>query len=185
LRLKRPLEAFGDAQARDLDTETLQRFINDMPVGTAYRRDIMRALRMVYSFGVDADIVKKTPARKLRAPAQARSERILPFESWQEVERVAEEYGRWGPVVLFMADTGARPSEAVSVEHRHVDGGVVELPGTKTEQSWRAVHMTRRGIESVSAIPRALHTRNVFQADLVGLLLAQGLAARARAGGPR
>jgi hypothetical protein len=66
-----------------------------MPVGTAYRRDIMRALRMVYSFGVDADIVMKTPARRLRAPAQARSERILPFESW-EVERVAEKCGRWG-----------------------------------------------------------------------------------------
>src|SRR5206468_3411278 len=48
----------------------------------AYRRDIARTLRMVYRFGVDANLVSANPAERLKAPAQVRSERIKPFESW-------------------------------------------------------------------------------------------------------
>lgn len=165
LRLKRPLDAFGAAQAGDLTTEKLQGFLNEMPVGKAFRRDIMRALRMVYAFGFDANLVSGNPARKLKAPAQIRSEKITPFESWAEVERVAEECGRWGPLVLFMADTGARPGEAVALERRHVDGSVVELPGSKTEHAWRTVHMTERGVAAVESMPTALQTRNVFHIE--------------------
>jgi hypothetical protein len=62
-----------------------------MPVGKAFRRD-MRSLRMVYAFGLDANLVTTNPARRSK-PAQARSQKILPFESWAEVERVAEECG--------------------------------------------------------------------------------------------
>lgn len=90
---------------------------------------------MVYAFGVDAGLVATNPARKLRAAAQPHSEKILPYEDWDEVEAVAAECGRWGPIGLFMADTGARPGEPVRLEHRHVDGNVVELPGRKTEDS--------------------------------------------------
>jgi integrase len=165
LRLKRPLAAYGDAQAGDVTGEAWQRFLNDLPVGKAFRHDIMRALRMVYTFGIRQRLIRHDPTVLLKAPAQARSDRILPFESWREVERIATECGRWGPLVLFMADTGARPKEAVNVEHRHVDGDVVELPGTKTEQSWRTVHMTGRGADAVASMPRALQTRRVFHID--------------------
>ena len=96
---------------------------------------------MVYTFGVDAQLVDRNPAAKLKAPAPVRSDRITQFESWAEVERVAEECGRWGPLVMFMADTGARPAEAVALELRNVDGSVVELPGRKTEHAWRTVHI--------------------------------------------
>jgi integrase len=52
------------------------------------------------------------------------------------------------PLVIFMADTGARPAEAVAVEWRHVDleARTVELPGSKTNLAWRTVHLTRRGL---------------------------------------
>jgi len=42
---------------------------------------------MVYGFGVDAGLVDRNPATKLKAPAPVRSEKITPFESWAEVER--------------------------------------------------------------------------------------------------
>src|SRR4051794_33215024 len=48
-RLVRVLEAFGDAQAGDLTTETLQAWLARQPaekVGKAYRRDIVRTLRL-------------------------------------------------------------------------------------------------------------------------------------------
>jgi hypothetical protein len=52
---------------------------------------------------------------------------------------------------MFMPDTGARPAEVVGLEHRHVDGDTVELPGRKTEHAWRTVHMTERGAAAVAA----------------------------------
>jgi hypothetical protein len=151
----------GDAQAGDVTTESLQRVLAAVP-GKAYRRDIARTLRMVHRFGVENRLVTKNPALAVKAPMQRRSERMLPFESWAEVEAVAEECGGWGPLVIFMADTGARPAEALRLEHRHVHPPTVELPGSKTEGSWRTVHMTRRGIEAARTPPRGLWIRRVF-----------------------
>lgn len=167
-RLVRPLVIFGRAQASDVTTEALQGFLASLPaekVGKAYKRDIARTLRMVYGFGVDAGLVDHNPASKLKAPMQRRSERMLPFESWAEVDAVAAQCGRWAPLVVFLADTGARPAEAVNVEHKHLHGSTVELPGTKTAGAWRTVHMTERGQEAVAAIPRSIVTRRVFHID--------------------
>lgn len=168
-RLVRPLAAFGDAQADDLTTETLQGFLARLPadqVGKAYRRDIVRTLRMVYGFGVEAHLVKNDPAKRLRAPKPIRGERILPL-TIDEVDQVAVECGRWGPLVVFMADTGARPAEAIAVEWRHVDldAATVELPGFKTDLAWRTVHMTSRGVDAIRRMPRGLKTRRVFNID--------------------
>ncbi len=66
---------------------------------------------------------------------------------------------------MFMADTGARPAEAVAVEHRNVHGAAVELPGHKTARAWRTVYMTRRGVDAVASVPRSITTRNVFHID--------------------
>jgi integrase len=162
-RLKRPLAAFGDAQAGDLTTETLQAFLARQPVGKATRRDIVRTLRAVYRFGTEAGIVATDPARRVRAPRPVRGEKILPL-TLEEVDRVAEECGRFGSLVRFMADSGARPAEVVALEWRHVDldAGTVELPGTKTDLAWRTVHLTSRGVDALREVPRSILTRRVF-----------------------
>jgi integrase len=164
-RLARARATFGTAHAADLTTETLQRWLVTLPVGKAFRHDIRRTIRMVYRFAVDARLVRHNPATGMRTPGQVRSEKILPFESWDEVTRVAAECGSWGPLVTFMADSGARPAEAVNLQHRHVDGRVVELPGTKTTGAWRTVHLTDRGVDAIASMPRALQTRHVFHVD--------------------
>ena len=103
-RLKRPRDAFGDAQAADVTPEAIQRVLAVGP-GKAYRRDIVRTLRMNYSFGVENRLVSANPAKLVAAPKPLRGERILPL-SLGEVDRVAQACGRWGPLVMFMADTG-------------------------------------------------------------------------------
>lgn len=164
-RLQRPLAAFAHAQAADVTTEAVARLVAGLR--PAYRRDVVRTLRMVYRWGIDARLVDHNPARLVAAPKPARSERMLPFTSWQEVERVAAECGRWAPLVVFMADSGARPAEAVDLEWRHVDlqSGTVELPGHKTDAAWRTVHLTPRGLDALTAMPRSLQTRRVFHVD--------------------
>ena len=67
-RLVRPLAAFGEAQAGDISPEALQGFLTRLPadeVGKAYKRDIVRTLRQVYSFGVENRLVTVDPAKKV------------------------------------------------------------------------------------------------------------------------
>jgi integrase len=80
------------------------------------------------------------------------------------------------PLVIFMADTGARPAEAVAVEWRHVDleARTVELPGSKTNLAWRTVHLTRRGLRRSARCrlahePQRLSDRRAL--DVLGVLL--------------
>jgi integrase len=145
-------------------SESIQRLI--APLKPAYRRDVVRTLRQVYRWGIDAHLVDRNPALVVAAPQPVRGEKILPL-SIAEVDQVASECGRWGALVVFMADSGARPGEAIAVEHRHVDldTSTVELPGTKTELSWRTVHLTSRGTAAIRSAPRALATRRVFSID--------------------
>ena len=168
-RLVRPLAAFGDAQAGDLSTEALQGFLARLPadkVGKAYKRDIVRTLRQVYSFGVENRLIAYDPAKRVKAPKPVRGENILPL-TIEEVDQVAGECGRWAPLVRFMADSGARPQEALAVEWRYVNlkAGTVELPGVKTDGAWRTVHLTSRGVSAIKAMPRSITTRRVFNID--------------------
>ncbi|MDX6591608.1 MAG: integrase [Gaiellales bacterium] len=161
-RMKRPLELWGDVFVSDLTEETIKRWLVALPVRASYRHVIARTLRQIFNFGVSARLIDGNPAKGIRVKNPARGERILPFESWAEVERVADECGRFASLVILMADCGARPGEMCALEHRHVEGNRVYLPGTKTDGSRRVVHLTERGIAAYKAFPRSISTPLVF-----------------------
>ena len=162
-RLRRPREAFGSSQAGDMTPEALQRLLNGLDVKQSWRYSVLLAVRGVYNFGVRAKLVDENPARLVRTRQPDRGENVVVFDSWDEVERVAEECGpRWQPMVVMMADTGARPAEIIGLEHRHVEAGRVYLPGVKTPGSRRVVHLTERGIAAYRSVPRSIATPLVF-----------------------
>lgn len=161
-RMGRPLALWGDVLVSDITEEEVKRWLVALPVRASYRHTLVRTLRQVFNFGERARLVDTNPAKGIRVKNPPRGERILPFESWAEVEAVAAECGRWGPLVVFMADTGARPAEVCALEHRHVDGERVYLPGTKTDGSRRVVHLTSHGLEALRAFPRSIATPLVF-----------------------
>ena len=136
------------------------------PLRAAYRRDVVRRLRQIYLWGMSAGLVTRNPAAAVKAPKPVRGESTKAL-TLDEVDLVAGECGRWAPLVVFMADSGARPAEALGLEWRHVDldAGTVELPGAKTELAWRTVHLTSRGVDALHLMPRALTTRRVFHLD--------------------
>jgi integrase len=93
-------------------------------------------------------------------PVRRRKEQH-PFESWAELEALAEAIGlRYGPMILFAAATGLRPAEWIALEKRDVDRKerVVyvrrsftrrELKVPKTEASMRAVPLQARALEAL------------------------------------
>jgi integrase len=96
-------------------------------------------------------------------PRRAKEKR--PFETWRQVETVAARLGPvYGPMVVFAAATGLRPSELFGLEQRDVDRqlGVVyvrrahangRLKHTKTRLSTRAVPLQAKALEALDRLP--------------------------------
>jgi integrase len=90
-----------------------------------------------------------------------------PFESWAELDTVASKLGRvFGPMVMFAAATGLRPSELFALERRDLDrtGSTVyvrrayakgRLINTKTTRSTRAVPLQAMALEALDRLPRS------------------------------
>ena len=88
-----------------------------------------------------------------------------PFESWQQIEAVAERLGPvYGPMMVFAAATGLRPSELFALEQRDIDRGLgvvyvrrafanARLKQTKTRLSTRAVPLQAIALEALDRLP--------------------------------
>jgi integrase len=104
-----------------------------------------------------------------------------PFESWEELEAVADVLGpRYGPMILFAAATGLRPAEWVALEWRDIDrderAAYVrrsctrrELKPPKTEASLRAVPHQGRALDALDQPPDS-DSQLVFPGERGGYL---------------
>jgi integrase len=84
-----------------------------------------------------------------------------PFDSWEQVRSLADRLGpSFGPMVVFAAATGLRPSELFALEHGDIDraAGVVQIrrayangrvKHTKTRLSRRAVPLQAIALEAL------------------------------------
>jgi integrase len=160
--LRHPRTQWGDLAAAAITPEQINRWLAASNYRASTRQTLLAALRQVYNFGSDNRLVTDSPARRAKTPSVRRSDGLLPFASWEEVERVAAEAGRWGAFIILAADTGARPGELARLEHGHVIGTKVHLPGTKTRNARRIVTLTPRGVAAYQSIPRNLTTPLVF-----------------------
>jgi integrase len=114
-------------------------------------------------------------------PVRRRKEQH-PFESWAELEAVAEAIGpRYGPMILFAAATGLRPAEWIALEKRDIDRTerVVyvrrsftrrELKITKTEASMRAVPLQARALDALDRIKDSNGSPLLFPGERGGYL---------------
>jgi integrase len=120
----------------------------------------------VLTRAVEWDWIVDNPAKRVPNP-QRRAKEKRPFESWQEIEAVAAQLKPvHGPMVVFAAATGLRPSELFGLEWRDVDrqAGVVyvrrafangRLKQTKTRLSTRAVPLQAKALEALDCLPRS------------------------------
>jgi integrase len=122
------------------------------------------------------------PAKQgVENPQRRRSEK-RPFESWEELEALADRLGqRLGSMVLFAAATGMRPGEWVALEQRDIDraGRVAyvnrsfskgRLTYPKTEASKRAVPLQARALAALDQLPPGGPGVLLFPAERGGYL---------------
>jgi hypothetical protein len=96
--LAKATAAFGDVPVRRLLPDEIGRWAKRLPDG--HRHDAMVALRQVLNAAVRWKVIEENPARLVPNPLPRREE-IRPFETWAEVEAVAEELGPYGPLVVL------------------------------------------------------------------------------------
>jgi integrase len=136
-----------------------------LTVPEGHRFEATQALRQVLNRAVAWGLIDYNPAKRGVPNPLRRYKEKRPFESWEQIEAVAERLAPvYGPMMVFAAATGLRPSELFALEHRDIDRalGVVyvrrafangRLKNTKTRLSNRAVPLQAIALEALDRLP--------------------------------
>jgi integrase len=171
--LTRAVAEFGDRRLDELRSHEIAAWRMTIPAG--YRFEATQALRQVLARAVIWGMLDVNPAKQgVENPQRRRTEK-RPFESWDELEALAEKLGsRFGPMVVFAAATGLRPGEWVALERRDIDYDLRvayvrrafskgRLKVTKTEASVRAVPLQGIALAALDRLPSGAPNELLFQ----------------------
>ncbi len=151
----------GDVCLAELSPEQVCAWRLTIPEG--HRFEATQALRQVLNRAVAWKLIDDTPAKHVPNPGR-RCREQRPFESWEQIRSLAERLGlTFGPMVVFAAATGLRPSELFALEHGDIDGaaGVVQIrrayangrvKHTKTRLSRRAVPLQAIAVDALDQL---------------------------------
>jgi integrase len=154
--------ALGEVRLAELSPEQLSAWRLTVPEG--HRFEATQAVRQVLNRAVAWNLIDDNPAKRVPNPAR-RCREQRPFESWEQIRSLAARLGpAHGPMILFAAATGLRPSELFELEHRDIDraAGVVQIrrayangrvKHTKTRLSRRAVPLQAIALEALDQLP--------------------------------
>ena len=154
--------ALGEVRLAELSSEEVCGWRLTVPEG--HRFEATQALRQVLNRAVAWKLIDENPATRGVPNPGRRCREQRPFDSWEQIRSLADRLGPvYGPMVVFAAGTGLRPSELFALEHRDVDrGGVVHIrrayangrvKQTKTRLSRRAVPLQAVALEALEALP--------------------------------
>jgi integrase len=171
-RLKRPLDAYGDVQLRELEGMggDLADFRATLPPRFAH--DVMRALRQTFAAGVRYGYMRTNPAVAAGDNPAPKPRAVRAF-TLAELEALETELGPdYGPMVALVAATGPRPHEWVQIERRDVDKTrrLLTVRGWKTHGSYRDVPLSRRALDALERLPARLNSPLLFPAPAGGPL---------------
>jgi hypothetical protein len=153
--------ALGEVRLPELSPEQICAWRLTVPEG--HRFEATQALRQVLNRAVAWKLIEENPAKGVPNPGR-RCREQRPFESWEQIRALADRLGpTFGPMVVFAAATGLRPSELFALEYRDIDraAGVVQIrrayangrvKHTKTRLSRRAVPLQAIAVEALDQL---------------------------------
>jgi integrase len=154
---------FGEVRLAELSPKDVYAWRLTIPEG--HRFEATQALRQVLNRAVAWGLIDYNPAKRGVPNPMPRSKEKRPFESWLQIETVVAKLGPiYGPMIVFAAATGLRPSELFALEQRDIDRalGVVyvrrayangRLKHTKTRLSTRAVPLQAVALAALDRLP--------------------------------
>ena len=176
--------AFDPVFVRHLMPDQIGRWLNNLPVGTKTRQHALAAMRQVLSAGVVWGYLEVSPARPeaVKAPPSMAPD-VRPFESWEEVHKLAGKAGEFGPLIRFACATGLRPEEWIALQwsgidtagrtcrvHRTFTAGALSREA-KTAAALRSVALQAAALDALAELPRPLRSSQlVFPAARGGHL---------------
>lgn len=161
--LGKATRTLGDKRIADLAPKDVYAWRLAVPEG--HRFEATQALRQVLNRAVAWGLLDFNPAKRGVPNPQRRPKEKQPFESWAQIEAVAAQLGPvYGPMVIFGAATGLRPSELFGLEQHDIDreARVVyvrrayangKIKDTKTRLSTRAVPLQAKAVEALDRLP--------------------------------
>ena len=182
--------AFADRSVATLTPVELDVWRATLPERS--RHYLFRAFRQALEYGVSMNVVDTNPTgriRNRRAPVDRRQ--IHPFESWEQVEAVADELDvRYHAIPIVLVGTGLRPEELFGLERRDVDlearvltvnrvwsqGALKDCK--KSSRQRRRVPLRGRVAEAIASMPRRIDTPVLFPAPRGGRIDLERFRAR-------
>jgi integrase len=162
-RLEPARRTFGDWTLAELENavDDVAAWRTMMPPGSRYR--LTNALRQVFASAVRWRYIARNPAVDMGSNPQPRTEEIEPF-SREQVDMIAAELGpAYGPLVVFVAETGLRTNEWTALRRRDITAAAVTVqrcfsrgrltPYPKTVRSRRRIPLTARALAAADALP--------------------------------
>jgi len=172
--LNHAVHAFGEKPIDTLTAMELQSWRMTLP--TRSRAQLFRSFKQTLEQAVTWGLLERNPAERIknrRSPDGRREQR--PFESWEEVEALAEELDpRFAALPIFLVGTGLRPEEALALERRDFDRGegVVSIERVysqgrvkackKSDRQRRRVPLRAKVLEALDAGPRRIDSPLLF-----------------------
>ena len=112
--------ALGEVRLAELAPKDVYAWRLTVPEG--HRFEATQALRQVLNRAVAWGLIDYNPAKRGVPNPVRRSKEKRPFDSWRQIEAVADRLGPvYGPMVMFAAATCLRPSELFALEQRDID----------------------------------------------------------------
>jgi len=161
--LSKATARFGELPIGELAPADIAAWRMTIPYG--HRFEATQALRQTLARAVSWGMLNSNPAKQGVENRQRPRIEQRPFESWDDLRALADRLGRrLGPLVLFAAATGLRPSEWLALELRDIGresrvvyvrrayrNGRIKCP--KTDASFRAVPLQAIALEALDALP--------------------------------
>jgi integrase len=182
-QLKHARSMFGDRHPDGLNRLELEDWRATLSPGS--RHDVFRAFRQALAWAAARSLTTRDATAGIGNPKRRRSERaeIHPFESWDDVRKIAEELdARYRAVPIVGVGCGLRPEELFGLHRADVDrsAGVLHVrrrfsggelkQGGKTEGSVRTVPLRAVVVEALDAMPPRIDTPILFPAPRGGYI---------------